>query len=43
LDTVFSEELKVQVLDKIAIDHLYDEEELEILKEMKEFIEDQDK
>lgn len=43
MDSVFSEDLKVQVLDKIAMEHLYDEEELEILKEMKDFIEDEEK
>jgi choline/ethanolamine kinase len=40
LEKVFSEDLRFNVLEKITLEHLYDENELSILQEIKDFVED---
>jgi len=40
LEKVFSEDLKVSVLAKMTLDYLFDSEELEIIKEIKSIVED---
>jgi len=34
--------MRVNVLDKISMEHLYDDEELEILQEIKEIVDNQE-
>lgn len=42
LDKIFSEEIKLNVLKKISMDHLFEEEEITLLQEIKDIVESEE-